>query len=43
MPNFDGNPNNQGDYEHRYIPETTIDQILKYYASARVVGCSMRA
>ena len=42
MPDYDGNPGNAGDYKHKYINETTNDDITKYYAQGRVVGCSVR-
>ncbi len=43
MPDYDGNPTNDGGYKHQYISECSNDDINKYYASGRVVGCSVRA
>ena len=40
--NWDGNPTNHGDYEHFYIRETANYPIQDNYASARVVGASIR-
>jgi hypothetical protein len=42
MASYDGNPTNNGDYEHAYVNECQNDDITKYYAQGRVVGCSVR-